>query len=237
MSTDPRVDLLAELAHPVRLRVIDRLGQAGPATVSRLAQELDVPLPLLSNHLRRLREARLVNVERAGRHAVYSLADPGLEALTGVLDRVAGRVAPRPDVPDTAFGRARTCYDHLAGRLGVELYRSLLERGAVRDRPDGTVELGPRADEAFRELGVEVAAVDPGRRRFAFECLDATERAPHLGGALGAAVAHGAVAAGWVKPTGDRVLDVAGGSPLTQGRRASAARRPAGRRPPRSAPA
>src|SRR5581483_5950061 len=162
MRNDPRVDLLAELAHPLRLRVIDRLGQAGPATVSRLAQELGVPLPLLSNHLRRLRDARLVEVERAGRQAVYSLADPGLEALTAVLDRVAGRVAPRPEPADSDFARARTCYDHLAGRLGVDLYRSLLERGALRDRPDGTVQLGPHADEAFAELGVEVAAVEPG---------------------------------------------------------------------------
>jgi len=231
MRNDPRVDLLAELAHPLRLRVIDRLGQAGPATVSRLAQELGVPLPLLSNHLRRLRDARLVEVERAGRQAVYSLADPGLEALTAVLDRVAGRVAPRPEPADSDFARARTCYDHLAGRLGVDLYRSLLERGALRDRPDGTVELGPHADEAFAELGVEVAAVEPGRRRFAFECLDATEHAPHLGGALGAAVARAALDAGWVKPAGERVLSV------TPGRRPRGARPPAGRRPRRSAPA
>src|SRR3954454_17581731 len=79
-TDDPRVALLKELADPLRLRVVDRLGHAGPANPSRLAAELDVPLPQLSNHLKRLREAGLVTVERRGRQAVYALADPGLEA-------------------------------------------------------------------------------------------------------------------------------------------------------------
>ncbi len=193
---DPRVDLLKELADPLRLRVVDRLGHGGPATVSRLAAELGVPLPQLSNHLRRLREARLVAVERDGRQAIYSLADPGLEALLPLLDRITGRVA-EPD-PDAAEVPSRTCYDHLAGRIGVALYRGLLERDAVRERPDGLVELGPAAPETFRKLGVEVAAVEQGRQRLAFECLDATERAPHLAGALGDALAAALIDRGWV---------------------------------------
>src|SRR3954471_17544427 len=83
---DPRVPLLKELSDPIRLRVVDRLGNAGPATVSELGAELGIPLPQLSNHLKRLREARLVRVERSGRHAVYELSDPGLEALLPILD-------------------------------------------------------------------------------------------------------------------------------------------------------
>jgi DNA-binding transcriptional ArsR family regulator len=193
---DPRVDLLKELADPLRLRVVDRLGHGGPATVSRLAAELGVPLPQLSNHLRRLREARLVAVERDGRQAVYSLADPGLEVLLPLLDRITGRVA-EPD-PDAADVPSRTCYDHLAGRIGVALYRGLRERDAVRERPDGLVDLGPAAPETFRKLGVEVAAVEAGRQRLAFECLDATERAPHLAGALGDALATALIDRGWV---------------------------------------
>lgn len=193
---DPRVDLLKELADPLRLRVVDRLGHDGPATVSRLAAELGVPLPQLSNHLRRLREARLVAVERDGRQAVYSLADPGLEVLLPLLDRITGRVA-EPD-PDAADVPSRTCYDHLAGRIGVALYRGLRDRDAVRERPDGLVDLGPAAPETFRKLGVEVAAVEAGRQRLAFECLDATERAPHLAGALGDALAAALIDRGWV---------------------------------------
>jgi DNA-binding transcriptional ArsR family regulator len=195
-GADPRVDLLKELADPLRLRVVDRLGHGGPATVSRLAAELGVPLPQLSNHLRRLREARLVAVERDGRQAVYSLADPGLEALLPLLDRITGRVAVRE--PDAAAVPSRTCYDHLAGRVGVEIYRGLREHDALRERPDGLVDLGPAAPEMFRKLGVDVGSVQPGRQRLAFECLDATERAPHLAGALGDALAAALIDRGWV---------------------------------------
>src|SRR3954452_7808150 len=159
---DLRVALLRELADPVRLRVVDRLGHAGPATVSRLAAELGVSLPQLSNHLRRLREAGLVRGERAGRHAVYELADPGLEALLPLLDRLTGRVAPAPErrgeVP------SRTCYDHLAGALGVALYAALCARGALGERPVRMVGHGRPTSVAFAGLGVDVTAVRSGRR-------------------------------------------------------------------------
>jgi DNA-binding transcriptional ArsR family regulator len=202
---DPRIGLLKELADPLRLRVVDRLGHGGPATVSRLGAELDVPLPQLSNHLKRLREAGLVSVERDGRQAVYSLADPGLELLLPLLDRITGRVAGPP--PETADVASRTCYDHLGGRIGVDLYARLRERDALRDRPDGMVELGPRAAEAFAALGVDVDAVRPGRQRLAFECLDATERAPHLAGALADALADALLGRGWVeREPGERTI-------------------------------
>ena len=135
---DPRVGLLRELADPLRLRVVDRLGQRGPATVSQLAAELEVPLPQLSNHLRRLRAAGLVRVERRGRQGVYELADPGLRRLLPLLDRLTGHLAVQGD-PGRRAGASRTCYDHLAGPVGVALYRALLDHRALRERPDGTV--------------------------------------------------------------------------------------------------
>src|SRR4051812_335530 len=132
VTVDPRVELLKQLADPVRLRVVDRLGHGGPATLSRLGAELDVPLPLLSNHLRRLpaelaaplprpstpprrlRPAGLVSVERQGRHAIYSLGDPGLQALMPLLDRLTGRALERAGrAPEAASVPSRTCYDHL----------------------------------------------------------------------------------------------------------------------------
>ena len=205
--SDPRVDLLKELADPLRLRVIDRLGHGGPATVSRLAGELGVSLPQLSNHLRRLRAAGLVAVERSGRHGVYSLADPGLEALLPLLDRITGRVAV--PVPDAASVPSRTCYEHLGGRIGVGLYRALRDRDALRERPDGLVDPGPAAPATFAALGVDVAAVEPGRQRLAFECLDATERAPHLAGALADALARSLIERGWVaREPGGRTIEL-----------------------------
>jgi DNA-binding transcriptional ArsR family regulator len=203
-GSDAQAALLRELADPLRLRVVNRLLHTGPATVSRLGGELGVPLPQLSNHLKRLREAELVSVERSGRQAVYALADPGLEVLLPLLDRMTGRRAAR--APDADSIPSRTCYDHLAGRIGVGLYRALRERGALSDRPDGGVDLGPQAGAAFGALGVDAAAVRPGRRRFAFECLDATEREPHLAGALGDALAEALIGRGWVRREDGRTI-------------------------------
>jgi DNA-binding transcriptional ArsR family regulator len=199
MREDPRIPLLKELSDPVRLRVIDRLGHAGPATVSRLAAELDVSLPQLSNHLRRLRDAGLVSVRRSGRQAIYELADPGLQQLLPLLDSITGRVlAEAPSETPALRVPSRTCYEHLGGEIGVAVYRALRERNALRPRADGMIELGPAADEAFAALGVDVEVLRPGRQRLAFECLDSTERAPHLAGALGDALAAALIRRRWI---------------------------------------
>jgi DNA-binding transcriptional ArsR family regulator len=209
-TSDPRVALLKELADPLRLRVVDRLGQAGPATVSQLAGELDASLPQLSNHLRRLRASGLVRVRRSGRQAVYELADPGLRRLLPLLDRLTGRLAPPAGPPAGGRAASRTCYRHLGGPLGVELYRGLLDRAAIVERADGTVTLGSEAASALAALGVDPAGLRPGRRRLAFQCLDATERVPHLAGALGDAVAAALLDRGWVArvPDGGRAMEL-----------------------------
>jgi DNA-binding transcriptional ArsR family regulator len=187
--SEPRVQLLKALAHPLRLRVVDRLGHLGPAPVSALAAELGVPLPELSNHLKRLRDAGIVTARRTGRHAVYEL--PGsVEVLLPLLDRLT-----RPADLPLRQAPSRTCYDHLAGPLGVSLYRGLLERGALRDCSDGTVEI---ADPHLLDA-LGVTDLHPGRRRLAFECLDATQHAPHLAGALGGAVAAALTERSWVR--------------------------------------
>ena len=196
---DPRVALLKELAHPLRLRVIDRLGHLGPASVSALAAELGAAMPELSNHLRRLRDAGLVRARRDGRHAVYELAGRDVDVLLPLLDRLT-----KPAEPQPASAPSRTCYDHLAGPLGVGLYRDLCERGALQPRRDGTVELGPDAGPVLGALGVDPGTVEPGRRRLAFECLDATEQRPHLAGALGAALAAALLDRGWIERAGGR---------------------------------
>jgi DNA-binding transcriptional ArsR family regulator len=195
-ADDPRIALLRQLVDPIRLRVIDRLGHAGPASVTRLAEELRVPLPQLSNHLRRLREAGLIVGRRDGRHVIYELADPGLELLTPLLDSITGRMsAPAQAAADLP---SRTCYDHLAGPIGVRIYRALRDREAVSPRPDGIVELGPSADQILPALGIDPSLTPRGRQRFAFECLDSTQHAPHLAGALGDALAVSLTERRWI---------------------------------------
>src|SRR5207302_5208639 len=125
---------------------------------------------------------------RRGRHVIYELHDPAVARLVESLGQIGG--APARTVKSVPIARARTCYDHLAGRLGVAVFRTLVARDAVKAPKDvpGDVALGPHADVVFGKLGVKMDEVRQERRRFATACLDWTERQPHLGGALGAAL-------------------------------------------------
>jgi len=106
---------------------------------------------------------------------------------------------------------ARTCYDHLAGRYGVALFDALLAQEAIKEPAEmhGKVELGARGEEVFGKLGLNLSALRRERRRFAFACPDWTERRPHLGGSLGAALWAYGVERGWmVKQPGTRAIIV-----------------------------
>lgn len=186
------------LADPLRLAVLHRLMD-GAATVGELVSVTDASQPRVSNHLRVLREHGLVAVRREGRQMIYSLAGPAVAALVEALGAVAGGRAYRDRRTDPVLMQARTCYDHLAGVLGVWLYDRLAALKAIEpasaDR--GDVVLGPAATRWFDILGVEPALAGR-KRRFAFACQDWTERRPHLGGALGAALCDEALRHGWV---------------------------------------
>ena len=191
--------LAAELADPVRLTALQLLAAEGPHTMSQLAEALGVAAPRLGNHLARLRGAGLVLVEHTGRHAVYQLADPHLGDVLAALSgyACAGDRVERPGRPLVPADIAHTCYDHVAGRLGVALFASLAGRGAIA-RPDGRgdeVTVKPEAP-ALAELGVDIRTIASGnnRRKLATACLDRTHRLPHLGGALGAAVLDSLIA-------------------------------------------
>ncbi|MFD7658925.1 ArsR/SmtB family transcription factor [Actinosynnema sp. NPDC059797] len=211
--------LAAELADPVRLTALQLLAAEGPHTSSQLADAIGVSASRLGNHLARLREKDLVTAERAGRHSVYRAA-PGLGEVLAALAHYArgvDAVGP-PDREPSPADLAHTCYDHAAGRLGVTAFATLVERGALRP-PDGLgdeVALGPDRD-AFAELGVDLAALAPGRRKLATACLDRTHRLPHLGGVLGKAVLDAFLARGLVARVPDsRVLTVPAPAELTR---------------------
>jgi DNA-binding transcriptional ArsR family regulator len=183
-SNDARVQLLAELADDTRYAVLERLEQ-GPASASELA-----------NHLRRLRDAGLVAVSHQGRLALYELAEPGLREIFSMLNGLRGAPA--------RMGRpvsASTCYDHLAGQIGVALMDHLVQSRALEARDgEGELKLGPEAARAFAKLGVELPTKPP-RRTLAFSCMDPRIGRPHLGGQLGAQLAASLHEKGWVTPT------------------------------------
>lgn len=197
MPSDPRVRLLAELADDTRYAVLERLEE-GSASASELSELLGIAPTRLANHLRRLRDAGLVTVSHHGRLAIYQLAEPGLREIFSMLNGLRGTA------PKTA-GRVpvgATCYDHLAGWLGVALMDHLVQSGALHARDDeGELGLGPAAAGILADLGVALPGTRP-RRMLAFSCMDSHAGRPHLGGQLGAQLAASLRQRGWVEPTG-----------------------------------
>ncbi|ONI91153.1 transcriptional regulator [Saccharothrix sp. ALI-22-I] len=202
---DAVVALAQALADPVRLTTLQVLATEGPRTAIQLAGALGVPPPRLGNHLAKLRAGGLVTVEHAGRHAVYQVAREDLSGVLAALAHYAGNdtIAPAQR-PASTVDIAHTCYDHTASLLGVRIFALLVDRRALRpsDGSSPELQLGPEPT-AFLELGVDPAAVAPGRRRLATACLDRTNRVPHLGGMLGHRVLEALLTAGLVRRRGD----------------------------------
>jgi DNA-binding transcriptional ArsR family regulator len=191
-------ELIGDRARAVMLiELLD--GRALPA--GELALISGVSAQSASGHLSKLADGGLLSVEREGRHRYYQIASPevahALEALGAISTIPRQTIAQRPREV-LALYNARTCYDHLAGRVAVELARALETTEVLRPSREREYELGPRGEEWFGELGVNVTALRSSRRSFARRCLDWSERRPHLAGALGAALCSRLLAMGWV---------------------------------------
>jgi DNA-binding transcriptional ArsR family regulator len=210
MSENDQLFTLAQaLADPLRLVILQHLME-GPATVSELQSLTGESQSKVSNHLALLRERDLVRATREGRQMIYSLRDASVGQLVESLTVVAGMV-PTKLWKSPQLIAARTCYDHLAGRYGVALFDALLTMQAIKQPAEmrGDVELGPQGAEIFGKFGLDLKALRRERRRFAFACPDWTERRPHLGGVLGAALWARFVEYGWVvKQQGTRAIIV-----------------------------
>jgi DNA-binding transcriptional ArsR family regulator len=194
---DLRVQLLTELADETRYAVLERL-EAGPASASELSELLHVGPTRLANHLRRLRDAGLVTVSHHGRLAIYQLAEPGLREIFSMLNGLRGT----PPATGGPVPAGATCYDHLAGQLGVALMDHLVQSGALHARDgEGELGLGAAAAGILADLGVELPRTRL-RRMLAFACMDSHAGRPHLGGQLGAQLATSFRQRGWTEPTG-----------------------------------
>lgn len=192
----------ALIGDPVRARLLQALmdGRAHPA--GELARAAGCTAPSASNHLARLRDGGLVLMRQEGRHRYYTLAGRTVAEAVEALQRLAPM--PRPlEAPRSRLARqirdARSCYDHLAGRLGVAVAEALATRGLIVPDPadDRRYTLTAAGEAWFRDFGVDPSP-PAGRRVFARPCLDWTERRPHLAGALGARLLARLFALGWV---------------------------------------
>ncbi len=202
----------AAIAEPARARMLCSLMDGRARTSTELAVIAEVSPSTTSVHLTRLRNQGLVKVFAQGKHRYYSLDDERVAATLESLMVLAG-TRSNPFVPSTPahLRWARTCYDHMAGEVAVALHDRILRNRWISkiQRNDGSYEVTPAGARALAAHGIELEEMNRSRRRIACACLDWSERRPHLGGALGAALLQSALQHKWVlKELDSRVLRV-----------------------------
>ncbi len=203
-----RPNALAEigalLGEPSRAAMLDALMDGRALTARELALHAGVTPQTASGHLARLLEAGLLAVTQQGRHRYHRLSSPEVARLLEHLGNFAARPGNQRAVVtgprDAAMRLARTCYDHLAGRVGVGIADSLLEAGHLELSPDGG-QVTPSGHAFFERFGIldNSAGTATGAPLFCRPCLDWSERRTHLAGTVGAAIACRCFTLGWLR--------------------------------------
>jgi DNA-binding transcriptional ArsR family regulator len=192
MKAGPDIAMVAALVgDPARANMLTALMTGRALTASELAHEAGVTPQTASSHLAKLEGGGLIEQEKQGRHRYFRLADPDvagvLEGLEGLAAR-AGHLRVRTGPKDPALRRARVCYDHLAGDLGVQMLDSLKKQRLLRQRKDD-IELTAEGERFLaKALQISTESLAHPRRPLCKACLDWSERRHHLAGTLGAAL-------------------------------------------------
>ncbi|HYD93855.1 MAG TPA: winged helix-turn-helix domain-containing protein [Noviherbaspirillum sp.] len=203
------VGIAALIGDHARAEVLTALMTGKSLTATELADIAGVTKQTMSAHLAKLADAALIAVDVQGRHRYYRLADDDvahlLETLMGVAFRT-GAVRLRSSPREPALRKARVCYDHLAGELGVLVYDGLIRRNALTAHGD-KIELSSIGHQIFRALGIPAESLAGRRRTLCKSCMDWSERRHHLAGALGAALLQRMLELGWAtRDAGSRVI-------------------------------
>ncbi|MGG7604528.1 ArsR/SmtB family transcription factor [Massilia sp. BKSP1R2A-1] len=199
----PNISTIAALVgDTARGQVLSALMAGRALTATELADSAGVTRQTISTHLAQLVDAGMLAVEKQGRHRYFRIADEDVaQMLESLMGATALARSPRVGPREPALRKARVCYDHLAGELGVLVYERLAQRGAFALGADGVV-LTPQGRQAMETLGVDMAE-PKGRRPFCRTCLDWSERRHHLAGTLGAALLARFEQLGWAKRAHD----------------------------------
>jgi DNA-binding transcriptional ArsR family regulator len=196
----------ALIGDPARANILAALMDGRALTAGELAYLAGVAPQTASGHLAKLAAANLLAPAKQGRHRYYRLASPLVgHMLEGILAVAAIQLPPRRRLPsriEEEMRTARTCYDHIAGRLGVGIADALTEAGHVVLADDGG-EVTPAGAAFLATLGVELALRKGSTRAFCRACLDWSERRPHIAGAVGAALCARFRELGWVERVRD----------------------------------
>src|SRR5215475_4415038 len=215
MSDSSRIATTAALlGDPARANMLAALMDGRALTAKELAFAAHVTPQTASGHLAKLSDGGLLEAEKQGRHRYYRLASPlvgqmleGIMAVAGAQTRIGARPL-RPTRIEDEMRMARTCYDHIAGRLGVALADRLTGEGHVAFLPDGG-EVTPAGLDFLSGFGISLADPRPTRRVFCRPCLDWSERRTHIAGKVGARLCEHFLKQGWVRQRANtRALEI-----------------------------
>jgi DNA-binding transcriptional ArsR family regulator len=200
------------IGEPARTAILIALLGGKERAAGELAFAAGISAQSASAHLSKLVNGGLLRSRNQGRNRYYNLAGPevahALEALGAISTLACSSNAMRTGA-DLEMCRARSCYDHLAGYLGVTTTRALENLKVIRISGDREYKIGPRGGKWFADMEIDVNELYRTRRTFARRCLDWTEREPHLAGALGAALFARMLASGWLaRRRGTRALRI-----------------------------
>jgi DNA-binding transcriptional ArsR family regulator len=205
MITGPIIaEIAALVGDPARATMLSALLDGRALTASELASAARITPQTASTHLAKLTQAGVLAVVRNGRHRHFRLASPAVADMIDAIVAVALQKRPRYrplSAQAHALGAARICYDHLAGRLSVDLTDSLIAREYVVPDDDEAAEITTSGIRFFTQLGIELPPRRSTRRHFCRLCLDWTERRPHIAGAIGAALTKRYFDLGWMERT------------------------------------
>ncbi len=190
----------ALIGDPARANILTALMSGKALTASELALEAGVTAQTASSHLAKLMDAGLLQQRKQGRHRYFQLRDDEIgNALASIMGLAAklGHTRTQTGPKDSALRKARVCYDHLAGDLGVRLYDSLVRQGHVSW--DGDIRLTEEGRAFIANFGVDEDAFRASRRPVCRSCLDWSSRRTHLAGQLGAAFLQRIYDLGWAR--------------------------------------
>jgi DNA-binding transcriptional ArsR family regulator len=191
MKDGPSIAPVAALAgDPARANMLSALMSGKALTASELASEAGITAQTASSHLAKLESGGLIGAVKQGRHRYFRLAGSDvaemLEKMIGVAAR-AGHLRTRPGPSDPVIRKARVCYDHLAGEMGVAMFDGLARGGRIAVR-GGEVRITRKGETFARDFGIDLDALLGERRALCKSCLDWSMRREHLAGGLGAAL-------------------------------------------------
>ena len=201
MQDSRLASVAAAIAEPARAKMLCCLLDGKARTATELAIVGEVSASTASEHLARLKAEQLLSMLAQGRHRYYRLHNHDVASALEALLLIAAppKNTFTPSTPHYLHA-ARTCYDHMAGTLAVRLHNRLFELCWLQPDPSDTAQylLSSDGKAAMEKLGLDIAEISKKRRHFACACLDWSERSPHIGGALGAALLQLAKQRGWV---------------------------------------